>query len=92
MYKARKAIVTIVNSIIYNTDKIAPTASIRTNEPQIFSVLGALTPLYDMYLQGRTDPPPREEWSVFWDRASPILLTLGQLIDQAGLSPKPERK
>jgi len=92
MYKARKAIVAIVNSIIYNTYKIPPTAPIRTSQPQIFSVIEALVPLYDMYLQGRTDPPPQEEWSVFWDRANPILLTLGQLIDQAGLSPTPANR
>ena len=79
----------MVISIAHNFSKIPQNAPVRTDPKTtlVFDIAGALLPLYDIFLVDRVAPPDLPEWSTFWDRAQPILLTLGQAIDSADLGP-----
>ena len=64
---------------------IPESSPLREQHAELFGMFGALQPLHDVYLEniegGLMDV---QEWNNFWSRAEPVLIALGQALDEKG--------
>jgi hypothetical protein len=67
---------------VHDLSSIPLNSPLRTQHSGTFDIFGALLALHDMYLLDADGKV--EEWTAFWSRAQPILLTLGMKLDEDG--------
>ncbi|KAF8955341.1 hypothetical protein BDZ97DRAFT_1858331, partial [Flammula alnicola] len=80
--RARRAVAIITRTIVNQISSIPLSSPVREKHPDIFNVHGALVPLSDVHL---AEPDGAvEDWKEFWARAQPVLLGLGEKLDEAG--------
>ncbi|KAF9497711.1 hypothetical protein BDN71DRAFT_560360 [Pleurotus eryngii] len=88
IYRARQATIVLARAVIRDIASIPSTQPLHVDHPQIFALLGALTPLHDLYLAGHNSKDGKsldlQEWTAFWERAQPILLDLASKLDEQG--------
>jgi hypothetical protein len=80
--RARKAIVDITKAIVRQISSVPVNSPLRQEKREIFDTFGALQALHDNYLMEGV--PDFKQWSQFWTRSLPVLLELGNQLDQRG--------
>ncbi|KAM6497622.1 hypothetical protein JOM56_005570 [Amanita muscaria] len=91
--RARRAVANITRAVVHDISSIPLTSPLRGEQVRLFEIFDALQPLHDVYLENmREGEVDAGEWSEFWKRAEPVLLTLGETLDQGGFGLQPDER
>jgi hypothetical protein len=74
-----------MQAVVQDISAVPFSSPLRSEKSEVFNIFGALHALHDMYVVNSSgEIIEAENWTQFWSRAQPVVLTLGMKLDEEG--------